>query len=145
MANFFRLCLHHYTDYRLRTGLTHQNAAGIAKCLCCTCNCLLHRRVCLCCLLIGDAYIYQYLRVNCQSLRQLTHLFLACHHDFHHFKARQDTVTGARIFTENDMAALLTADPAAIFHHILVNVFVTDCRLRIVNAKLVKCLVQPKV
>ncbi len=43
------------------------------------------------------------------------------------------------------MAALLTADPAAILHHILVNVFVTDCRLRIVNAKLVKCLVQSKV
>ena len=105
---------HHHAHYRLSTGLAHQNAAGIAQCFSNRLDCLLHRRVVLRSLFVGNANILQHLRVDLQRLSQLAHGHLLCQHDLHHLETGQDTITGACVLGEDDMTALLTANTAAV-------------------------------
>ena len=62
---------HHHAHKRLSAGLTDENTAGIAQCFCNGLDGLLHRRVVLCGLFVGDTDILQNLRVNLQGLSQL--------------------------------------------------------------------------
>ena len=60
---------------------------------------------------------------------QLTHRLLLNQHDFHRFQAGQNAIASARILGEDDMAALLTADTAAVLGHILINILIADSGL----------------
>ena len=63
-----------------------------------------------------------------QCLGQLAHDHLLRRHDFHHFQAGQDAFTGAGVLGEDDMAALLTADTAAVLRHVLIDVLVANSK-----------------
>ena len=89
--------------------------------------------------------ILQHLRVNSKAFTELGHLLFPCQHDLHHLEAGQNTVTGAGIFTEDNMTALLTADAAAILCHILIDVLVANSGFRVSNTTLIKCFVESKV
>ena len=94
---------------------------------------------------IGHTDIFQHLRVDLQRGGQRTQRLLLGQHDLHHLQAGQDAVTGAGVLGEDDVAALLTADAAAVPGHILVDILVTHGSLGVADALLVKGLVQTKV
>ena len=107
--------LHHHADKGLGAGLTNQNTSGIAQRFSHSLDGLLHCRVVLCGLFIGDADILQNLRIDLQRLSQLAHGQFFGQHDLHHLQAGQDTITGAGVLAEDNMTALLTANTAAVF------------------------------
>ena len=92
----------------------------------------------------GHTNILQHLRVDFQGLSQLAHGHLLRQHNLHHFQAGQDTITSASVLAEDDMPTLFTADTAAVPGHILVDILVTHGSLGVVDALLVKGLVQAK-
>ena len=59
-------------------------------------------------------------------------------HYFHHLQAGQDAITSAGVLGEDDMAALLTADTAAVLSHVLIDVLVAHSGLGVADALLVK-------
>ena len=63
---------------------------------------------------------------------------------FRSLQAGQYAITGAGILGEDDVAALLTADAAAVLGHILVDILVAHGSLGVADALLVKGLVQAK-
>ena len=137
--------LHHHADHRLGAGLPDKDAAGIAQCLGHRLDSGLHGGIVLRGLLIGHTDIFQHLRVDLQRGGQRTQRLLLGQHDLHHLQAGQDAVTGAGVLGEDDVAALLTADAAAVLGHILVDILVTHGSLGVADALLVKGLVQAKV
>ena len=135
----------HDADDRLGAGLADKDAAGVAQRIGHSLNGGLHIGVVLCGLLVGDVDVLQHLRVDLQRSSQLAHGLLLCKHDLHHLQARQDTVAGAGVLREDDVAALLAADAAAVLRHVLVDVLVADGGFGVVNALLVEGLVQAEV
>ena len=137
--------LDHDADQRLGAGLTDQDAACVAQSLAYGLDGGLHIGVILRGLLVGDLDVLQHLRIDLQRCGQLTHRLLLGQHDLHHLQARQDAVAGAGVLGEDDMAALLAADAAAVFGHVLINILVTDGSLGVADALLVERLVQTEV
>ena len=136
---------HHNADKRLRAGLTNQNAAGVAQCLSHRLDGGLHSGIGLRRLLVGHADIFQHLRIDGQRLGQLAHGQLFGQHDFHHLQAGQDAIAGAGVLAEDNVAALLTTDAAAVLGHVLVNILVAHSGLGVADALFVKGLVQTEV
>ena len=62
-----------------------------------------------------------------------------------YFQTGQETVTGAGVLREDDMAALLAADTAAVLSHILIDILVAHGSLSVADALFIKSLVQTKV
>ena len=137
--------LDHDADQRLGAGLTDQDAACVAQSLAYGLDGGLHIGVILRGLLVGDLDVLQHLRIDLQRCGQLAHRLLLGQHDLHHLQARQDAVAGAGVLGEDDVAALLAADAAAVFGHVLINILVTDGSLGVADALLVERLVQTEV
>ena len=137
--------LDHDADQRLGAGLTDQDAARVAQSLAYGLDGGLHIGVILRGLLVGDLDVLQHLRIDLQRCGQLAHRLLLGQHDLHHLQARQDAVAGAGVLGEDDVAALLAADAAAVFGHVLINILVTDGSLGVANTLLVERLVQTEV
>ena len=144
-AGFVLGSLDHDADQRLGAGLTDQDAACVAQSLAYGLDGGLHIGVILRSLLVGDLDVLQHLRIDLQRCGQLAHRLLLGQHDLHHLQARQDAVAGAGVLGEDDVAALLAADAAAVFGHVLINILVTDGSLGVANALLVERLVQTEV
>ena len=66
-------------------------------------------------------------------------------HDFHHLQTGQNTITGACVLREDDMAAPLTTDTAAVLGHILVDILIAYCSLGVADTLLIESLVQTEV
>ena len=145
LANLFTLRFHHYTHNRFRSGFTYQDPASIAQFLC---N-LLHRSLHICIilrsLLIGHSHDCEHLWINGKSICQFAELFLSRHHNFHNLQTGKDSVPSAGVFAENNVTALLTADATAVFHHVLIYIFVSNGCFRVVDSKLITGLVQTEV
>src|SRR5699024_12124018 len=110
-----------------------------------TCALPIYIRVCLCCSLILHPDINQHLGIDPQILGKLAHLLFPCQHYFHHLQAGKDAVSCRGVLGKDNMPRLLSAQTTAVLRHIFVYILVSNGGLCVVDARLVKSFVQPKI
>ena len=114
LADIMILRFHHNPDHRLCAGLSDQNSARVSQLGSNLRNRCLDVRIGLSGSLICHPNILQHLRVEGKPFTQLAQGLLSRHNHLHDLQGGQDAVTGGSVLGENNVAALLAADTAAI-------------------------------
>ena len=122
LADVLALGFHHDPDDRLGAGFPHQNAPGVAQLGGDLRDGLLHVGVSLRRGLVGHPDVFQHLRIEGEAFAELAQGLLLRHHRLHDLQAGEDAVAGGGVLGEDDVAALLAAQTAAVGHHVFVDV-----------------------
>ena len=137
--------LDHDADQLLCTGFPHQDPAFLSKLCSNLSDGRLHIGIVLCLGLTLYTHILEHLGIDPDRRSQSAERFLPGHHNFHHLETGQDSVAGRRVLGKDDVAGLLSADAVSVPNHILIDIFVADIGLLVVDPGLVESLIEAEV